>query len=333
MKGKQSHDPHVKKLLSVRENAIIFFEEFLPEYIKEDLILEKLDLVDKTFISKKNKEFHADMMYSIPGNSGNIICYMLFEHKSYYDQNVFDQLLGYLGSVYRWQRNREMSKNLKQYLEPVIPFVFYHGKRKWDLGDQFLDRFPLVKKSKYIKFIPNFEIILFELNSERLLSESLPLHIYYNLQVMQTIRKTRENIIIWLRNFIERLENEGEYAQYADVYKDVIEYLEGSLDDAEEIIQEVKKEKEGIFMGMFSEMEAKAIERGLEKGMEQGMEKGIEKGLEKGMEKGIEKGMEIGIYAKAVDTARRMKKRNMSLFDIIDISGLTEEELKKEGIV
>jgi hypothetical protein len=41
----------------------------------------------------------------------------------------------------------------------VIPFVFYHGERGWDLGENFLDSFPMNSIPKeFLKFLPNFSI-------------------------------------------------------------------------------------------------------------------------------------------------------------------------------
>lgn len=65
-----------------------------------------------------------------------------------------------------------------------------------------------------------------------------------------------------------------------------------------------------------------------------GMEKGIEKGILQGMEKGIEKGMEKGMVKEKLETACRMLERGMSVPVIIDLTGLTEDEilrLKREG--
>jgi len=49
-----------------------------------------------------------------------------------------------------------------------------------------------------------------------------------------------------------------------------------------------------------------------------------QKGLEKGLEKGIEKGK--------IEAARNMKKKGMSLDDIVEITGLSAEILAEAGI-
>ena len=59
-------------------------------------------------------------------------------------------------------------------------------------------------------------------------------------------------------------------------------------------------------------------------GEEKGMAKGIAKGIAKGMAKGIAKGM----AKEKIDTAYRLLSMGMSWSQIMQATGLTEEELK-----
>ncbi|GHV48583.1 hypothetical protein FACS1894204_12920 [Synergistales bacterium] len=52
-----------------------------------------------------------------------------------------------------------------------------------------------------------------------------------------------------------------------------------------------------------------------------------EEGMEEGLEKGLEKGLEEGEAKKAFEVARRMLSRNMSVSDIIDVTGLGEDDI------
>ena len=55
--------------------------------------------------------------------------------------------------------------------------------------------------------------------------------------------------------------------------------------------------------------------------------------FEKGIEKGIEKGLDLGKFEKSLETARKMKDKGFSIDDIIEITGLTKEELSKNKIL
>ena len=54
-------------------------------------------------------------------------------------------------------------------------------------------------------------------------------------------------------------------------------------------------------------------------------EEGIEKGIEQGIEKGIEKGK--------LEDARLMKIKGYPVSDILEITGLSEAQLKENGIL
>ena len=46
-------------------------------------------------------------------------------------------------------------------------------------------------------------------------------------------------------------------------------------------------------------------------------------------EEGFEEGENSGIEKNKIETARKMLEKNMEIEDIIDITGLSEEEIKK----
>ena len=60
----------------------------------------------------------------------------------------------------------------------------------------------------------------------------------------------------------------------------------------------------------------------------EGEKKGIAKGIAKGMAKGIAKGIAKGMAKEKIDTAYRLLSMGMSWSQIMQATGLTEEELK-----
>ena len=50
-------------------------------------------------------------------------------------------------------------------------------------------------------------------------------------------------------------------------------------------------------------------------------------------EKGIEKGLEKGKFENSLETARKMKDKKFSIDEIIDITSLSENDLRKNGIL
>ena len=71
-------------------------------------------------------------------------------------------------------------------------------------------------------------------------------------------------------------------------------------------------------------VERTLIDDSCQKGKEEGMEKGIAEGMEKGMKQGMEKGMNL----RSLEIARRMLAKGMDDASVMDMTGLTAEEIK-----
>jgi len=101
-----------------------------------------------------------------------IFIYFLLEHKSFVDRWLMMQLLTYILKICDEQRaaNKQKRKELRsqnkiqgkpenegietEYLYPIIPVVFYHGKDKWNLKKDFSELF--LSGELYKKYLPDF---------------------------------------------------------------------------------------------------------------------------------------------------------------------------------
>ena len=71
-------------------------------------------------------------------------------------------------------------------------------------------------------------------------------------------------------------------------------------------------------------VERTLIDDSYQTGKEEGMEKGIAEGMEKGMKQGMEKGMS----QRSLEIARKMLAKGIDEVSIMDMTGLTAEEIK-----
>ena len=292
-----SHDLFIKGILSNQTEAIDFFDCSLPESITKLLQLENLEFTKETFIGNDHKESRTDLLYKIPLKSGSFAyIYLLFEHKSYYDPKIFTQLLEYLSKIYNWQIENQENLTI------VIPFVFYHGERGWDLGETFLDNFPVNSiPEEFLKFIPNFAIQLLELKSKGKAFQTRNLALRLYLRMIQIIREIPEEFKIHLKEIYTSLREEKNFTKRIEILRNLLEYLSRARNDAEnysvnEIIQGIEVE----YMNF------------LEKIREEGELKGkLENKLE---------------------TARKMKEFGDTFEKIKIITGLSEDELRENGI-
>ena len=92
------------------------------------------------------------------------------------------------------------------------------------------------------------------------------------------------------------------------------EYLDALVDE-----EKAKSLKEGIEAG-------KA--QGLEEGKAQGLQEGKAQGLEEGKAQGLQEGKAQGMQQSKIEIAKKMLSKGMSLDLVVEMTGLSEEEIK-----
>ena len=72
-----------------------------------------------------------------------------------------------------------------------------------------------------------------------------------------------------------------------------------------------------------------SIDTAKREGKEEGLAEGMEKGLAEGMEKGLAEGMEKGMSQRSLEIARTMLAKGMDAEMVMEITGLSESQLKQ----
>jgi len=180
-------DKLIRKIFSKKQEVIDFFKKTIPFELAKQIDWENILFGKENFVGLEWDESRTDQLYRLPLNTGvEIFIYILFEHKSYYDPKIYIQLLEYISKIYRWQIENEKE------LKIVLPFVFYHGEKDWDLGFSFQEMFDWEKLPQdLLQFIPNFKIQLFELKPQAKEFETENLALYLFLRLIQIIREKR----------------------------------------------------------------------------------------------------------------------------------------------
>ena len=73
---------------------------------------------------------------------------------------------------------------------------------------------------------------------------------------------------------------------------------------------------------------SKMAYRDIKNSVDTAKREGIEIGMKQGMEKGIKQGMEKGMNLRSLEIARKMLAKGMDEASIMDMTGLTAEEIK-----
>ena len=305
----QPNDKLIKKIFSNKQEAVDFFHENLPTSLVENLDLERMIFGKENFVGLEWDESRTDQLYQIPLKSGSsVFIYLLFEHKSYHDPKIYLQLLDYLSKIYRWQFDHHRK------LQIILPFVFYHGEEKWNLGFNFGEMFDLKNIPKeFHSFIPNFEIQLFELADpgETFHSENNALYIL--IRLIQIIRAEPERFERELIQLITILSKEKQTSKRIEILFDMLKYLFSVRKDAKRFHRKENfKPLEADYMTYLEELQLEYELRGMEKGK-------------------LEWKLEGKIEAK-LETARNLKAEGLDLTFIQKITGLTQEQLSEAGI-
>ena len=77
-----------------------------------------------------------------------------------------------------------------------------------------------------------------------------------------------------------------------------------------------------------SKMAYRDIKNSVDTAKREGIAEGMEKGMKQGMEKGIKQGMEKGMNLRSLEIARKMLAKGIDEVSIMDMTGLTAEEIK-----
>ncbi len=206
--------------------------QFLRDYSGIEMLKEvkEEDIEDVTtrYVPMFTEERDSDVVKKIRlNNDGCVYIIALIEHKSEVDYNVTMQLLRYM--VYIWEdyeKEREAEKKgasrTKEFkYPPILPIVYYEGRRRWMAVTDFKDR--ILLNDVFEEFIPDYRYKLIRLRK------------YTNGELIE------KNDGISLVMLIDRLKNNDEFLRLRDELPDG--YLDGitekSTDEVLDIIARV----------------------------------------------------------------------------------------------
>ena len=303
------HDVFFKSFYSNPRFAVelfrlIFSKEELKAYDWKKLKTEKDTLQDK----------RADLVFSVPLKSKPHVRFRIFillEHKSHYDPQLFTQLLYYQTFIH--QQTVQSGRP-----SPVIPVLFYHGKKPWKWKVSFqeavwassLSEIPVASRKNMI----NYTLKLLNTHDPKargvLKDKSFQsrgvLHLLGRIWSLELSRTELKEVLALFGDFSGKRN---------DLIVSVADYLEAVLKESRKfrrLWEQVEKElvEEGIFQrGGFMDIR------------EHIREKGIQEGIRKGMRKGRQEGRQ--------EVVLNMLKEKTEVSFISKVTGLSKDEIKK----
>ena len=264
------------------------------------------------------KEKRADLIFSVPLKAHpktTIKIFILLEHKSYYDPELFNQMLYYQTLLH------EHILKAKGTASPIITVVVYNGKTPWKWAKTFqetvykgfLEKIP----AQFRKNMIDYEVRLFDAHNPKLKGVFKNKNFksrgaLYLLQQIWNIKLTRAELKEALALFSDFSAGRG---RQRNLMKGVYDYLKAVLKEGEKL----KK--------LWKAAEQELVEKGIFK--KGGYMDIIEYMKAQDQMKGLKKGRKEGRQEVRQEMMRKMLKKKADISFISEVTGFSVKEIKK----
>lgn len=304
MKKKNStpvpHDATFRQFLTQPDIARDFMELHLPPELRICCDLSTLKLESGSFVEDDLRQYFSDVLYSLKTTVGDGYIHVLIEHQSVPDRHMAFRLMRY--AVAAMQRHLEAGHKR---LPLVIPVLFYTGRRTpYPYSTRWLDEFdnPALADRLYSRSFPLVDVTVIP-DDEIMQHRSMAA-----LTLLQKHIRQRD-----LAEIMDRLVSilQAGYHSSSQVIT-LVHYIvqAGETADAKAFVRELAQrvpQHENALMTIAQQLE--------------------QIGLEKGIEQGIEQGRTEGSRGASLRIARTMLESAMDRNTVMQMTGLSEEDL------
>ena len=307
------HDIFFREMFSSRNFTADFLYQYLPVDVLAQIDLQGLQIVKESFTDNDLDTHLSDLLYTVPCGKTSLYLYFLFEHKSSPDAYSGLQILRYMVKIWeQYKKQQKSGQDTKKKLPPIMPILFYHGSRPWNVPVDFHD---LIDSSSDAlkKYLPCFQYELYDIShlpDDEIKGEA-------TVRAAMLLFKYIFDPDLW-----ERLPEILSFYQEIIGQETAIDILETCLryavqatgrlgeDDIRKVIANTLNEED--IMQTFID---KYIDQGRKKGRNEGWKVGKQEGREEGKQEGREEGKQEG---GALLLTGQLKKRFGSLPDWVD---------------
>ncbi len=240
----------------------------------------------------KKRKVILDLLLEIPLRNSSEKIFFLIEHKSVKDDEFLNQIQKYKIAVLKWQK-KEFGRTF-----PIVSILFSQGLDGWNPEERIAEL-----QNPESEFSPSYksDLSVFHLQDFDPIQNFQSLELQAGFLLLKQIRKPWDEFVeVWKQ--IRGILGQMEESKRLDLEERMQDYIFRSRSEEDTILREAIMGKKVLT----------AYERTLERGRLEGK-------LE-------------GEFQKAIETARRMKEEGFHLEQILRITGLSLEDLKKNGL-
>ncbi len=163
-------DRSAKWLIRQREHLQALLEMLAGE-IADALDFERVEQLNRSFISDELRTQESDMIFSVPFRNPTpkceeVIIYILIEHQSTVDPSMELRLLSYMTQIWMEERRSWIERKLPKAewrLTPIVPVVFYTGTGAWKSPFSLTALMDLPEGLK--RFVPTFDTLFLDVKA------------------------------------------------------------------------------------------------------------------------------------------------------------------------
>ena len=299
------HDSIFKNTMSSPKVAKEFFNNYLPNKIKEKIDLNNLSIQDSSHISPTLKASYTDMLFqtTFSGNPGYI--YILVEHTSSSDKWLPLRTTQYMLSIMNEHQERTKSTTL-----PIVyPMIFHASNDSYSCSTSLIELFD--EPDGLISEILFKPIQLIDLAKIDIESLNHLIHFSIVASIMKRDVSSLDRLLRIKHQLLE-VEKEGDENFLKAIYTYSIYVAEEQM-NPEEFVQ---KATEGLSYQTKRSIMTTIAEQFIEQGKQLGREQGLQQGMEKGKK---ERNIEI---------AKGLLATHISIDTITKVTGLTDKEIQ-----
>ena len=159
---RQRHDKLFRLVFSNTKEAAAFLRARLPAALARRFRWSTLRRIPGSFVNRELRGLVTDLLFEVRttvggGKAGRQWLCLLFEHQSRPDRWMALRMMSYCCRI--WEAGRE-SHPKERFLRPVLPVVFYQGRRRWRYAQELAESFPPEFRGEW--WVPRLRYLVFD---------------------------------------------------------------------------------------------------------------------------------------------------------------------------
>jgi predicted transposase YdaD len=302
----QPHDNLFRKVFSNAPEAAGLLRPNLPAWLSTRLDWSTLTLQDRSYVDEELEASQSDLLFEVQWQAGDgqagagqagagaagsepqrLLLYVLFEHQSTPNRWMRFRLLEYCCRIWA---DALRADNKRAKLPPIVPVVFYQGKRRWRHAREFAELF--AEAVREWPWTPRFEHLLVD-QSQAAVGDVRggALGRVAQLALMAAARRRVSQVraaLLMAAQYMGELAGSGRI----EPFRAIVRYVITTQD--KRTVREFGEALRRHVPGPGGDMKTYAEEL-LQEGLQEGLQKGLQKGRREGQLGTIENFLRAGI--------------------------------------